>query len=267
LVIYLQYIIHPFNSKYSRYIACTTSARLSNATTTCTGVLPSENNLMACGGIQNTVYWTNYVGCYNSFHQNTQHSTSLTIVFWTNCSCSTELDIVCLCTHSRPYPPGRVQHWFPYFFSESFKKKCFVWAYGNLFPVLLNNVLRSQIYPSRLTWVGKKGSTFVLVLVHQGEKLTIFVLFSSPYDNTDFHTASLPGGSPHNIKHQVKFPVQEYYWVRHIDLKSLGEGDNTLEVLDVYTNIIIWWDINQLPKLGVYVTTLLRFWIHKLLQI
>ena len=84
---------------------------ISNAITTCTGVLPSENNLKACGGIQNTVYWTNDVGRYTSFHQNTQHSTSLTIVFCkTNYSCSTELDIVCLCTHDRPRPPGRVQH-------------------------------------------------------------------------------------------------------------------------------------------------------------
>jgi hypothetical protein len=53
-------------SQYSRYVACTSSARISNAITTSTGFLPSENNLKACGGIQNTVYWTNDVGCYTS---------------------------------------------------------------------------------------------------------------------------------------------------------------------------------------------------------
>gem|GEM_PF-5138633 len=52
-------------------------------------------------------------------------------------------------------------------------------------------------------------------------------------------------------KHQVKFPGREYYRVRHTDLKSLVEGDNTIEALDAYTNIIVWQirDINLLPKL------------------
>jgi hypothetical protein len=76
-----------------------------------------------------------------------------------------------------------------------------------------------------------------------GEKLTVFV---NLYDNTDFHTAYLPGGKPYNIEHQVKFPGREYYRVRHTDLKSLVEGDNTIEALDAYTNIIVWQirDIN-----------------------
>ncbi|MGC2669065.1 MAG: hypothetical protein WA220_07780, partial [Candidatus Nitrosopolaris sp.] len=65
-----------------------------------------------------------------------------------------------------------------------------------------------------------------------GEKLTVFV---NLYDNTDFHTACLPGGRPYNIKHQIKFPGRQYYRVRHTDLKSLVEGDNTIEALDAYT--------------------------------
>jgi hypothetical protein len=70
-------------------------------------------------GIQNTVYGTNDVGCYTSFHQNTN-----------------------------------IQH-HPYFFRINFKKVQELWAYHRPSKLLWNNVLRREIYPSRLTRVGK----------------------------------------------------------------------------------------------------------------
>ena len=45
--------------------------------------------------------------------------------------------------------------------------------------------------------------------------------------------------------HQFKFLGRQYYRVRHTDLKSLAEDDNTIEAFDAYT-IIVWQikDIN-----------------------
>jgi len=41
-------------------------------------------------------------------------------------------------------------------------------------------------------------------------------------------------------------PGRKYYRVRHTDLKSLVEDDNTIDALDSHTNIIVWQirDIN-----------------------
>jgi len=39
------------------------------------------------------------------------------------------------------------------------------------------------------------------------------------------------------IRHgKLRLPVRDYYRVRQTDLKALGEGDNTLEAMDAFTN-------------------------------
>ena len=93
-----------------------------------------------------------------------------------------------------PRPPGRVQHWFSYFFVTSFKKKCYIWADGNLFLMLLNIVLRREIYPWSIDQGRQKRQYFRFSTRPSKEKLTIFV---NLYDNTDLHTAYLPGGRPY----------------------------------------------------------------------
>jgi len=92
------------------------------------------------------------------------------------------------------------------------------------------------VLPTPIDQGRQKRQYFHFSTRSSGEKLTIFVRL---YDNTDLHAGI-------TSKHEVKFPGLEYYRVRHTDLKSLVEDDNTIDALDSHTNIIVWQirDIN-----------------------